>query len=135
MPTTYAHPIYDPGPAVPAKANGANVIGGRFVKIVAAKLDGGNVLVQHAGAGDEPIGIAAHDAIDFVANPRTAKPTSVYGSGFWLLATASAAIAAGAAVQLAADGKVAPYSNGRKVGVAAAPALAANDRVLIKVQL
>lgn len=125
---TFAAPIYDPGQAITGRATGGAVVGARFLKATAAKANGGNIPVAHATASDEPIGVSQQDAAqnDIVA---------FYASGHVLNATASAAIAAGAAVQLSAAGKVATYSSGRKVGVALTAAAGDGDLLLVQVQL
>jgi hypothetical protein len=124
----FAAPIYDPGQAITGRATGAAVIGARFLKPVGPKVNGGNIPVAHATATDEPVGVSQRDAAQD-------KAVAFYASGHVLNATASAAITAGAAVQLAAAGKVAPYTSGRKVGVAVEAAAGDGVVFLIQVQL
>ena len=121
-------PHYRPATDITGRATGGPVVGCRFVKCVGPKVNGGNIPVAHAGAADEPIGIAERD----VAQDQVVR---FFTDGFVTPAQANGSIAAGAAVQLAADGKVAPYTSGRKVGVALQSAAANNDLILIQIQL
>ncbi|MCK9250003.1 MAG: DUF2190 family protein [Solirubrobacteraceae bacterium] len=123
----YTAPIYDPGQAITGRA-AENLVGARFVKPSAVKVDGGNVPVVYADAGDHPIGVTQRDRSDTDA-------IAIYGSGHVLHVTASAGITAGAAIQTANDGKVATFSSGRKVGVALETADGDGDLILAQVQL
>jgi hypothetical protein len=124
----FAAPIYDPGQALTGRATGAAVVGARFLKAVGPKVNGGNIPVAHATATDEPIGVSQRDAAQNDA-------VAFYASGHVLYATAATQITAGAAVQLAAAGKVAPYTSGRKVGVAVESASGDGVAFLVQVQL
>ena len=104
-------PIYDPGQAFSGKAHGGAVTGGRILKVAAAKTDGNATPVAHCGASDHPIGAsgadAAQDKLLPVYPPHVVMPLECAGD-----------VTAGAAVEVAADGKVQALNSGKKVGVA-----------------
>lgn len=122
-------PIYDPGQAFSGTATGAAVIAGRLLKVAAAKADGGAVPVAHCGAADAPIGASQADGGQDVPGGVTVYVGQV------LPLESAAAITAGAAVEVAANGRVQPYSAGRRVGVALQAATAAAQFPLVQLQL
>lgn len=122
-----ASPIYDPGQAFTGRATGGVVTGRRLVKAAAAKTDGNPVPIAHAGASDQPIGVAAADVAQN-------GDVAVYPPGIVLTLTAGAAIAAVGAVEVTTGGKVIPLNTGKKVGVALTTAVADLDPVLVQLQ-
>lgn len=110
MSTTIAQPwSYAPGQVITATAT-APVIARRFVKPSGNRTVAGNLAVAHAAAGDRPLGVAAADAAAGVSFPLV--------RGGVVKVTAGGAIAAGAAVQVGADGKVITVGAGAAVGIA-----------------
>jgi len=122
-------PIYDPGQAISGTATGAAVTGGRLLRVAAGKPDGGAIPVAHCGAADAPIGASQADAAQDVPGGVTVYPGQV------LPLESAAAITAGVAVEVAADGRVQPLGTGRRVGVAFQAATAAGEFPLIQLQL
>lgn len=105
-------PIYDPGNAFTGRATGAAVTGCRVVTVAATKVDGGNILIKHCAAADEPIGVAGIDMADgftgVVYPPGIVLPILVGGTG----------IIAGEKVEVLDTGTVQTLASGTKVGVA-----------------
>jgi hypothetical protein len=104
-----ANPIYDPAHGLTGVATGAAVVGSRLLKVAAAKVDGGNIPVAHAGASDPVIGVAAADALQ--NGLVTIYPIQV------LRVESAGTIAAGVAVEVTTAGKIIAFSTGQKVGV------------------
>lgn len=109
--------------------------GQSFTVQAAADITGGQIVTATGGvAGAESttfIGVAGHDV-------ATGRPVTVFADGVQRL-TASAAIAAGALVKCAADGKVAAYTDGTDtaaelVGVALEAATADGDVIAVKMR-
>lgn len=120
-------PLFDPGVAFSGIATGAAVTGGRLLKVAAAKTDGAAVPVAHCGATDSPIGASQ---VDVAQNGVvTVYPRQV------LQVESAAAITAGAAVEVAANGRVQTLASGRKVGTAWTAAGAAGEFPIIQLQL
>lgn len=91
-------------------ADGTAVTRQRLVKLLA------NGTVAHSGAGETTIGIANDDMpASGQTGARLISVTPLHGGGVLKL-TASAAISRGDELELAANGKVASYSAGTKVG-------------------
>ncbi|WP_111512238.1 capsid cement protein [Mycobacterium kyogaense] len=103
--------VYEPGQDITGQATGA-VTARRFVKISGNRTNGGNVAVTAAAAGDRALGVAGHDAAvgDLVRVVR--------GASRVVKVTASGAIAAGAEVQVGANGTAATKAAGVAVGYA-----------------
>lgn len=88
----------------------AAITGGQVLSVSAARADGANISVAPAGAGDVVFGVAGLDA-------ASGETVPVIREGVVGL-TASSAVAAGEAVEVAAGGTVAPLSTGVAIGVA-----------------
>lgn len=110
MSTTITQPwVYAPGQAITAAAT-SPITGRRFVKPSGNRAAGGNLAVAHAAAGDRPLGVAAADA-------APGQLVTLVRGGV-VRVTAGGAIAAGAAVQVGADGKAITAAAGVVVGIA-----------------
>lgn len=121
MSTTIPNPsVYDPGADITAEATGA-VTAKRFVKISGNRTSGGNIAVTAAAAGDRPCGVAGNDAAvgELVRVVR--------GNSRVVKVTAAGAIAAGAEVQVGANGTAATKAAGVAVGYAVTGAADAAD--------
>ncbi len=111
-------PKFKPGSAVTFTAS-ADVTGGRLVEIT------GNRAVGPAGADSAKVfGVAARDT-------EAGDTVLVYGPGIHTL-TASAAVAAGAQVAAAADGKVAGTGT-NFIGIAITAAAKADDVIEVRI--
>lgn len=107
-------PLFKPGASVTFTAS-ADVIGGRAVEIT------GDRAVSHAAAASTKyVGVAGHSA-------KAGEKVTVHTPGQVQRGVASGAIAAGAVVQTAADGKIA--AGAAKIGLALA---AAADGALVQ---
>lgn len=121
MSTTIPNPsVYDPGADITAEATGA-VTAKRFVKISGNRTSGGNIAVTAAAASDRPCGVAGNDAAvgELVRVVR--------GNSRVVKVTAAGAIAAGAEVQVGANGTAATKAAGVAVGYAVTGAADAAD--------
>lgn len=112
--------VYDPGKDISAEATAAVTVR-RFVKISGNRTSGGNVAVAPAAAGDRPCGVAGHDA------GVGELVRVVRGNSRVVKVTASGAIAAGAEVQVGANGTAATKAAGIAVGYAITGAADATD--------
>lgn len=123
-----ASPIYDPAQAITGMATGAAVVGGRLLKVAAAKTDGNPVPVAHCGAAEAPIGVSGSNVAQDVV-------TQVYPPGMVLTVEAGGTVTAGLGVEVMADGKVQVMqtSPGKKVGVAFTSG-SNGDAVLVQLQ-
>lgn len=114
-------PKFKPGESF-TRTLSATVIGGRLVTAAGA----------HAAADSTTfLGVASRDGV-------SGDQVTVFCDGVQRL-TASAAIAAGALVKCAADGKVATYTAGtdaadRRVGIALEAATADGDKIAVKMR-
>lgn len=122
----HSPPIYDPAEAITGKATGAALVGGRLVKVQAAKTDGNPLAVAHCGASDGPVGAVAHDTAQDDVTP-------VYTHGHVLPLEAGGTVTAGSKVEVMAAGKVQNLASGTKVGVAFT-AGGNGDAVLVQLQ-
>lgn len=112
MSTTITNPsVYDPGKDITAEATAA-VTALQFLKIAGNRTAGGNIAVAPAAAGDRPCGVAGNDA------PTGGLVRVVRGNSRVVRVTASGAIAAGAEVQVGANGTAATKAAGVAVGYA-----------------
>jgi hypothetical protein len=112
--------IYRTQEPIPCKAAaGQTITGGNVVTL------SGAYQIAVCGAADKPLGVAQHDA-DGSDPDRDMVGVAV--QGVWPL-VASAAITAGAEVEAAANGRVAPFSSGNKVGRALTSASASGQVV------
>lgn len=121
-------PLYDPGATITAAVTAA-VTGKRCVAIsggfqsgpgLSNTGEGGNIQVAHAAAAGRIFGVAAYD------QPTVgAKVPVERGAGKVLPITAGAAIAAGAEVEVGANGQVVTKAAGIPVGVAVGAAAGA----------
>jgi len=104
MPNT--HTLYSPGADVTGHAT-TEVAAARFVKVAGAR-NGGNIAVVHATAGSRVLGVAGYPAKagDLVHVLRGSRIVGVESTG---------AIAAGADVAAAADGKAVTASEGAAI--------------------
>ena len=103
--------VYEPGQDITGAATAA-VTARRFVKIAGNRSAAGNVAVTPAAAGDRAFGVAGHDA----ATGQLVRV--VRGASRVVRVTATGAIAAGAEVQVGANGTAATKSTGIAVGYA-----------------
>lgn len=121
-------PIYDPAQAISGTATGAAIVGGRLLKVAAAKTDGNPVPVAYCGASDQPIGASQADAAqDVVGGVTIHAPSTV-------MPIESAGAVALGPVEVAANGRVQTLASGKKVGVAFTTAAAAAEFPLIQLQ-
>ena len=121
MSTTIANPsVYDPGATITAQATAA-VTAKRFLAISGNRTAGGNISVAPAAAAGRTCGVAGNDAAvgELVRVVR--------GGGRVVRVTASGAIAAGAEVQVGANGTAATRAAGVAVGYAITGAADAAD--------
>lgn len=121
MSTTIANPsVYDPGATITAQATAA-VTAKRFLTISGNRTAGGNISVAPAAAAGRTCGVAGNDAAvgELVRVVR--------GGGRVVRVTASGAIAAGAEVQVGANGTAATLAAGVAVGYAITDAPDATD--------
>lgn len=100
--------VYAPGQDLTTVATGT-IAPYRFVA-VSANRSGGNLAVAHATAAGRALGVSTHDAIS--------GETLTVARGGIVRVTTSAAIAAGAAIEIAADGKAVTATTGIVVGTA-----------------
>ncbi|BBY95180.1 hypothetical protein MGALJ_48490 [Mycobacterium gallinarum] len=121
MSTTIANPsVYDPGATITGQATAA-VTAKRFLAISGDRTAGGNISVAPAAAAGRTCGVAGNDAAvgELVRVVR--------GGGRVVRVTASGAIAAGAEVQVGANGMAATKAAGVAVGYAITGAADAAD--------
>lgn len=121
MSTTIANPsVYDPGSTITGQATAA-VTAKRFLAISGNRTAGGNISVAPAAPAGRTCGVAGNDAAvgDLVRVVR--------GGGRVVRVTASGAIAAGAEVQVGANGTAATLAAGVAVGYAITGAADATD--------
>jgi hypothetical protein len=107
-----ANPILDPSGAFSGTATGADIPGCRILTPAAAKTDGNALPVKVCGASDPPVGVSGADAKQNVPGGVTVYVRQV------LRVESAGTIAAGAAVEVTATGKVQTLASGRRVGVA-----------------
>ncbi len=112
-------PFYEPGSRVTGHCEAA-VTGKRFVDIsddrqgpvagagLGTNTDGGNIVVSHASAGGNAIGVSSHDA-------AIAKKVTILGAGFIVPVTADGAINSGDEVMVGATGKAKAWATGNRV--------------------
>lgn len=113
---THIH-TFAPG-ASPTMAASADVVGGRVLELTGARE------VAHATAKSaKVIGVAGTDASD-------GDDVLVLRGGFQYL-TCSAAVVAGARVEVAADGKVGPKTDTAGIGLAVTTTTGADQLVLV----
>lgn len=121
-------PFYEPGQRVTCHA-GAAVTGKRFVIITATRqsgpavsdaTNGGNYVVGPATAGVRAFGVAEHDA-------ALNKKVNVITTGAIVPVTAGGAIAAGAEVEVDAQGRAITLASGKAVGMACTTGVANAD--------
>lgn len=134
MPANVCIPYYEKADKVSAIAT-ASVTGKRFVAISATRssgpgipataqigasdpTEGGNYKVAHASAGAKAFGVAEYDAAN-------GDHLGVIRSGI-VPVTSGAAIAAGAEVEVGANGKVITLASGKAVGMNLATVSAAD---------
>lgn len=121
MSTTLAQPsVYDPGKDITAQAT-ATVTARRFLAISGDRASGGNISVAPAAAGARTCGVAGNAA------PTGGLVRVVRGNSRVVRVTAAGAIAAGAEVQVGANGTAATKSTGVAVGYAITGAADATD--------
>ncbi|ORW02481.1 capsid cement protein [Mycobacterium kyorinense] len=121
MSTTIANPsVYDPGATITGQATAA-VTAKRFLAISGDRTAGGNISVAPAAAAGRTCGVAGNDAAvgELVRVVR--------GGGRVVRVTAAGAIAAGAEVQVGANGMAATKAAGVAVGYAITGAADAAD--------
>jgi hypothetical protein len=83
-------------------------------------------VLQLAGASDAATELGVTETVSLAANePQTVRTRSANGTKIGI---ASAAIVAGAAIQPAASGQIAPFSAGTQIGIALTAAAAAGDQ-------
>jgi hypothetical protein len=112
MSTTIANPsVYDPGKDITAEATAA-VTARRFLAVSGNRTAGGNMAVAPAAAGGRTCGVAGNDAA------AGGLVRVVRGNSRVVRVTASGAIAAGAEVQVGANGTAATKAAGIAVGYA-----------------
>lgn len=112
MSTTITNPsVYDPGKDITAEAT-ATVTARRFLTISGNRTAGGNVAVAPAAAGARTCGVAGNDAA------VGGLVCLVRGNSRVVRVTASGAIAAGAEVQVGANGTATTKAAGIAVGYA-----------------
>jgi len=102
-----SHVLYKPGQDLTVKA-GAALVGGRFIKLNSAKVDGANLAVVYAGAGDVPLGVTGQDIAD-------GEIGHAHGRGLICEVESSATIAANVNVKIAANGRLAAAAVGEPV--------------------
>ncbi|POX90639.1 DUF2190 domain-containing protein [Mycobacterium kansasii] len=121
MSTTIANPsVYDPGATITGQATAA-VTAKRFLAISGDRTAGGNISIAPAAAAGRTCGVAGNDAAvgELVRVVR--------GGGRVVRVTSSGAIAAGAEVQVGANGMAATKAAGVAVGYAITGAADAAD--------
>lgn len=119
MSTVILNPrVYAPGADVTA-ATTAAVTARRFVGISGSRSAGGNIAVAHATAAARAFGVAKHDAAlgDLVGVARDGV----------VRVTAAANIAAGADVEVGANGQAITKTSGVAVGYAVTAATSGSD--------
>lgn len=127
-------PYYEPGNAISAQADSA-ITGKRFVDIaddmtsnpnaLSGSADGGNIVVAHATAGGQALGVSSYDA------PAAGDALYVLcGQGFVVPVTADGALSAGQMVEVGTAGKAVVQGTGRAVGRALADAADGDDAVI-----
>jgi hypothetical protein len=126
-------PLYEPGSRVTAHCEAA-VIGKRFVDIsdpmqsgpgLSATSEGGNIVVSPCAAAAKALGVAAYDQ-------AIGGKVGVLMSGMIVPVTCSAAITAGAEVEVATGGKAVTLSTGKAVGKAVSTTAGADVDVFVK---
>ncbi|EUA09562.1 hypothetical protein I546_4167 [Mycobacterium kansasii 732] len=121
MSTVIASPsVYDPGQTVTAEATAA-VTARRFLAVSGNRTAGGNIAVAPATAAGRTCGVAGNDAA------VGGLVRVVRGNSRVVKVTASGAIAAGAEVQVGANGTAATLAAGVAVGYAITGAADATD--------
>lgn len=94
---------------------------GRYLRV---KLSSGTLAL--AGASDDATELGVTETISLAANePQVVRTRSAPGTKIGI---ASAAITAGAGIQPAANGQIAPLSAGTQIGIAITAAAAAGDQ-------
>lgn len=131
--TNLKYPLFEGGDRLSTKATAA-VTGGRF--LAPGGLTAGPGLttstnptminVAHAAAGAAALGIAEHD------QAIGEEGITLCGSGMIVPATAGAAIAAGAQVEVGTVGKAITRATGIAVGIALMAAAADNDTIYVR---
>lgn len=116
-----AVPFYEPGTDITATADGEAVIGKRFVIISDDQNADGTLAVTHAAAAGRIAGVSDRSAADGGRLGVMRAPGRV------VPVLASAAIAAFAEVEVAADGKAVTKTAGVAVGYAITAALINTD--------
>lgn len=121
MSTTIANPsVYDPGKDITAEATAA-VTARRFLAVSGNRTAGGNMAAAPAAAGGRTCGVAGNDAA------AGGLVRVVRGNSRVVRVTASGAIAAGAEVQVGANGTAVTKAAGIAVGYAITGAADAAD--------
>jgi Uncharacterized conserved protein (DUF2190) len=121
MSTTITQPsVYDPGKDITAQATAA-VTARRFLAISGDRAASGNISVAPAATGVRACGVAGNSA------PIGGLVRVVRGNSRVVKVTATGAIAAGAEVQVGANGTAATKSTGVAVGYAITGAADATD--------
>lgn len=110
--------VYAPGADITA-ATTAAVTGRRFVAISGSRSAGGNISVAHAPAAARTFGVAKHDA-------AIGELVGVSRDGI-VRVTAAANIAAGADVEVGANGQAITKTSGVAVGYAVTAATSGSD--------
>jgi Uncharacterized conserved protein (DUF2190) len=112
MSTTLTQPsVYDPGKDITGQATAA-VTARRFLAISGDRTASGNISVASAATGARTCGVAGNDA------PSGGLVRVVRGNSRVVRVTATGSIAAGAEVQVGANGTAATKSTGIAVGYA-----------------
>lgn len=119
-------PLYQKGADITGAATAA-VVGGRFVKVSAAKVDGKPVPIAHADAAGPALGVSHGDATNIGDTVTVLKGTHV------VPVQCSAAITAGARVEVATGGKAAPLASGIPAGLALSTTTAADQFVYVDI--
>lgn len=115
-------PYYEPGEQITAHCEAA-VTGKRLVGIsdprqgpaggaLSPTAEGQNIVVSHAAAGGDAIGVAAHDGA------VGAKVGVLASPGFVVPITADGAISANGLVEVGTAGKAKAFGTGKVVGIA-----------------
>ncbi|MGV0796189.1 capsid cement protein [Mycolicibacterium elephantis] len=121
MSTTIANPsVYDPGKDITAEATAA-VTARRFLAVSGNRTAGGNMAVAPAAAAGRTCGVAGNDAA------AGGLVRVVRGNSRVVRVTASGTIAAGAEVQVGANGTATTLAAGTAVGYAITGAADAAD--------
>lgn len=120
MPANECIPFYRPGADLTAVADTA-VTGKRFVDIAGDAPADAALLIEHATAAGDKIGVAAHDIAAGEYGHVISAPGEV------VPVTATGAIAAGAEVEVGANGTAATLAAGVAVGRCLTGALDAAD--------